>query len=355
MVAHCSFSLCGWYLKIRNRTTSREPSPTDYTRIRIGDVGYIRRGQFNFLFSAAFPEGDVPSASDPLIIGKTTFRQPRVPGCLRTDTVREIGAGLGATVPTPLYVLSPRLFPTRLKNVPPRPLGPGAHFSFELTGHHGAVLMTRYPTFREDARLESVFEKYTKRHYESWVAFARQNGEGDNVRPILVSGFDMAKDFAVVAYSNEGVSVEADLEIAVPTLASASAFIRVTRRTRCSPRFNCGPQPWNLPPTRLAIDLPSWQPADARSIPDEFNQCVFIRYYTARLRKWMVPKVIRAGAGPHDLGSGNNGGDAYPELTVRSDAEPTISGDENLEGRSDPTTGAADYESVTVVRNTPSV
>jgi len=197
----------------------------------------------------------------------------------------------------PRHLLPRKSYPTDhqpfiYKTLPPRPLEPGAHFSFKLTGSHGAVLMTRYPTYREDARLESVFEKYTKRHYESWVAFASQNGDGEDVRPILVSGFDMTKDFAVVAYSNEGVSLEVDLNVTVPMLASASASIWVTRRTTCSPCFNCGPQPWDLPQNVQAIGPPSSQSADADRIPDEFSQCVFIRYYTARLRKWMAPKVL---------------------------------------------------------------
>jgi len=216
--------------------------------------------------------------------------------------------------------------------------------------------MTRYQTYREDARFESVFEKYTKRHYESWVAFARQNGDGDDVRPFLVSGFDMTKDFAVVAYSNEGVSLEADLDVAVPMLASVSASIWVTRRTTCSPRFNWGPQPWDLPQDIQAIGPPSSQSADPGGIPDEFNQCVFIRYYTARLRMWRPPKVIRASAGPHDLGSGDNEGDTFPKLTAWSEAEPTMNDDENPETRQNLTADdIAGSDAVVIGRNTPYV
>lgn len=70
----------------------------------------------------------------------------------------------------------------------------------------------------------------------------------------------------------------------------------------------------------------------------------------------MPPKVLRAGAGPHDLGSGDNGGDAFPELMVESDAdEPTTSTDEDLGGQSDLATDDADSESIIVVRNAPYV
>jgi len=215
-----------------NPVTSREPAPThNYTRISIGDVGFIRRGQFHLLFSAGCPLGDrqlgedVPATFEELSIGTPVFGQPRLPVCLRTDTVREVGAGVGATVSTTLYVLSIMHSSTCLRNVPPRPLEPGVSFSFELTGNRGAALVTKYPTYRGDTLRESAFEKYTKRHYESWVAFARHMEYGNDVHPVLASGLDMTRDFAMVAYSNESTSLESDLTIAVPLLASASASV----------------------------------------------------------------------------------------------------------------------------------
>jgi len=343
-------------------TTFREPVSADNKPIRIGDVGFIRRGQFHLLFYAGSSLGevqlgeDVPSTFRPLVIGKTAFRDPRPPDCLHSGAVEAYGAGLGITMPTPLYVLSLGLSPVYLKCVPLRSLEPGVQFSFKLTGNHGAALRTRYPTYMEDARSESTFGRYVKRHYESWVAFARDKECGDDVRPILVSGFDMTKDFAMLAYSNKGISLEFGSEIDVAMFASASASITVTRHTECSPHLKCGPQPWGLPPTRQAIDFPSSQLADPRAIPTEFNQCVFIRYYTARLRKWMPPKVIRGGAGPHDLGSGDNRGGAFPELMAQSDAdEPTTSMDEDLGDQSDLVTDDGDSESIIVIRNAPYV
>ena len=243
------------------------------------------------------------------------------------------------------------------QNVPPSPVEPGANFSFELTGKRGAALVTKYSTYREDSLLESAFENYTKRHYESWVAFARHKQYGNNIQPVLVSGFDMTRDFAMVAYSNEGASLESDLTIAVPMLASASASLWGTWRTRCSPHTNVGPQQPSPLPRGRAIEFPSSQSVEEGSIPYEFDQCIFVRYYTMRSRRWMFPKVIRAGAGPHDLGSGDNIGDTFPELAVQPDAEPTTSGDENLRGQWDPTTDDEDEDDDpdVVVRNTPYV
>ena len=65
----------------------------------------------------------------------------------------------------------------------------------------------------------------------------------------------------------------------------------------------------------------------------------------------VIPDVFRAGAGPHDLGSGDNTGDTLPELLVEPDAEPTLYDDEDPgEERED-----ADHWPNVVVRNTPHV
>ena len=236
--------------------------------------------------------------------------------------------------------------------MPLRPLELGANVSFELTGNRGAALVTKHRTCREDHLLESAFEDYTKNHYESWVAFARHKKYGDDVQPVLVSGFDMTRDFAMVAYLNEGTSVESGLTFAVPMFASASASLWGTWRARRSPHTNCGPHQTCPPSRERAIDLPSSQLAGAGNTLDEFDQCVFIRYYTMRLRKWRFPKIIRAGAGPHDLGSGDNSGNTFPELTAQSDAEPTTVDNEVLRRQWGPTTDDTDSEQDTVVRNT---
>ena len=81
----------------------REPAPTNYTRISIGDVGFTRDGQFHLLFSAGSPLGtrrpgiDVPEMFEELDIGTPAYKQPRLPGCICTDTVQELGNNPGAS------------------------------------------------------------------------------------------------------------------------------------------------------------------------------------------------------------------------------------------------------------------
>ena len=212
-----------------------------------------------------------------------------------------------------------------VQDVRSRPLEPGANFSFELTGNRGAALVTKHSTYKEDSLLDFVFERYTKRHYESWVAFARQKGYGSDVQPVLVSGVDVTRDFAMVAYSYEDTALEADLTIAAPTLIYASASLWGTWRTRYKPHTNYGPQECTPPPLEQTVDISSLQLTEAGANSSAFNQCVFVRYYTMRSRRplWPFPRVVRAGAGPHDLSPGDNAGGAFPALVTQYDTGTT--------------------------------
>ena len=295
-------------------------------------MGFIRQGRFHLLFSAGLPLGDrklgddVPSTFQQLFVGKQEKTQPRDPGYVSARTSGELEAGLGVTVSTMQCVPSFKPPPYYFQASVTRSLEPGVNSSVELTGDRCAALATRHRTYNEDSHLDTEFSEYTKRHYRSWVKFASDKKYGKNLRPILVSGFDMAKDFAMMAYSNNHTSAQSDATFSTPMFGSVQPeSASWTWRTTCIPHIKHGPQ--NLDPP----DLPALQ-SGAGGCSTEFNQCVFIRYYT--MREGLFPKVIRANAGPHNLGSGGNGGDASPELTMRSDAEPvSFAGDTGEIGR----------------------
>ena len=87
-----------------NAISSRDPSPTqDYARVKIGDVGFVHRGQFYLIFSAGSQLGerrllgrDVPDTFEPLNVRTPVSGEPRKPDCLRTPTVRPIGIEIAA-------------------------------------------------------------------------------------------------------------------------------------------------------------------------------------------------------------------------------------------------------------------
>jgi len=200
-------------------------------------------------------------------------------------------------------------------------LEPGVSISFELMEKQGAALVTKYRTYRGDAELESAFKAYTKRHYDSWVAFTRSAGHGDDIRPVIVTGVDMTRDFAMMAYANSGISLASEFTTSVPTVASASVSTWGTWHTEGLVHTNCGPQ-LCCPPSSIH-DIGPTPPGndDREAVPDEYNQCVFVRYYTMRKRALMFPTVIRAAAGPHDLGSGDRYDRALPEVEAGSDLD----------------------------------
>ena len=261
------------------------------------------------LFSAGRPLGErelgvgVPRTFEQLDVGQTFTTQPRSPGYLSTNTVREIPAR--ARAPMYPYVRSTASVSSGTSNICSRMLEPGSGISFQLTGDQGAALLAKHPIYREDVQLEGTFEEYTKGHYDSWVAFARERGHPNDIKPILVTGVDMTRDFAMMAYSNDGDDLMAEFTMSAPGVASPWG----TWRKPGVVYTNCGPQ-LSRPPSSVS---------HAETVSDEYNQCVFVRYYTVRKRLG-IPRVIRAAAGPHDLGPGSRD-DERPPLEVKRNSD----------------------------------
>ncbi|KAF9651704.1 hypothetical protein BDM02DRAFT_3110142 [Thelephora ganbajun] len=284
-----------------------EPAPIhSFKRVRLGDVGYVRRGRFHLLFSAGRPLDnrqlgvDVPLTFVPLNIGPTICSQPRLPGYLSPCTAQEVRAGREALVDA---------FPV---------LEPGYKVSFNLTDNQGAALVTKHRTYREDLELESTLKKYTKRHYNSWVQFARDAGHGDDIKPVLVTGVDLTSDFAMMAYSSDSVGLKSEFRASDPPVDSASASVWGTWHVEGLVHTNCGPQ-LCCPPSSTRATNPTI--SGKKATPDEYNQCVFIRYFMMRKRALVFPTVIRAAAGPHDLGPGGRDDEELVRMETRSDSD----------------------------------
>ena len=184
---------------------------------------------------------------------------------------------------------------------------PGAKLAFELNRQQGAALVTKHATYREDIEKRLRFEKYTKRHYDSWVDFAHEHGHDSNPKPVLVTGVDLTQDFAMVAYSHNSLRLECEFSAVIPSIASASLSLWGTWRTSEGiVHTNCGPRSPAIETTTFSDS--GNHDAPGSTIPSECNQCVFIRYYTIR-KRGLIPKLIRAGAGPHNLGGYGPGND----------------------------------------------
>ena len=230
-------------------------------------------------------------------------------------------------------------------------LEPGVSISFELTEYKGAALVTKHQTYREDVELESAFKVYMKRHYDSWITFARDIGHGDDIKPVLVTGFDMTRDFATMTYSNDGASLRSEFTTFGPMVASVWG----AWRTEGSVHTNCGPQQCRPPSSAQTTDPTPSGDDDTETVPDGYNQCVFVRYYTMRRRALVFPTVIKAAAGPHDLGPGGRG-DEEATVEVQSDSDSdsgivsSLLADYGTDDRS--STASVEFESDIVIHNT---
>lgn len=263
-----------------------DPSPLyNYERVRLGDVGYIRNGMFHLLFSAGIPLGprvigmDVPSTFTSLDVGPIVYRPTRAPGYLCSNTIEGTGTDDGGSL----------AYPTE----------PGTRMTFKLTGERGAILITKDRTYREDIQRVAPFEKYTKEHYSSWKAFAREAGHGD-VNPVLVTGVDLTTQFAAMAYSGNRTEAVCEFRVNPPAVGLSSSHSWGSWHTQGRVHTNLGPE--RIPGPRLS------SPPDS-AVPDGHVQCVFIRYITVRKTLGLFPRLIKAGAGPHRLPKGGGGND----------------------------------------------
>ena len=333
---------------------TREPTPQSHSkRVQIGDVAFIREGCLYLLFSAGCPLGerqlgiDVPPTFKQLDIGEIGECDPLEAGYLCTNGVQETSssppltsASLMPPPPVSPYARSFIFVSSSTSDLNFSTLISTSSISFELTGEKGAILLTKHPIYREDARRLGTFEKYAKEHYTSWVAFAQETGYGD-VSPVLITGVNRTKDWAMLCYSNNAGVLKCKFTTSIPEAASVWG-------TWDKPGFvhaKSGPQPRRPPPGD----------GHTETVPDEYNQCVFIRYWTVRKRSW-IPRIMKAAAGPHNLPGGGRDGEGSP-LEARYDSDSdNASG--STDGRRDDdgsSSTSIDAESDIVIHNTTAV
>lgn len=269
-----------------------QPAPLhNYERVQVGDVGYVREGRFHLLFSAGVPLGsrvkgvDVPSDFEYLDVGPVNQDQPRKAGPAKTAYIQISGGDVDASLDLPTTVVSGSI-----------------KFAFQASSTEGAILMTRLKTYRDNAERMGRFKKYILCNHKSWVQFANDEGHGIHTEDLLlVTGRDMTEDFSMIAFSHNERRFDVQFEAGAPLLASASASVWGSWQSQLPVYENWGPQ--EREPSLDGSQSPS--PSVPTSSP-QYNQCVFLRGYRIYRRAKLLPTVIRAAAGPHDLPPGDD-------------------------------------------------
>lgn len=237
-----------------------------------------------------------------------TEDQPRKPGSLKTALIKNTGGEGGFSLDVPTDVVTA-----------------GGKLSFESSTNAGAILVTKHKTFREDAERLGRFRRHIQENYKTWLEFANDNDHDIEVQDIiLVTGRDMTEDFSMIAFSQSSREISFQFEAGVSQLASASVSGWGSWRCEYPVFENWGPQERRHPSRILPDTIPDSTPpsgdpsSDTAQNPD-YNQCVFLRGFRIHFRARIFPKVVKAGAGDHDLGSGDH--DNEDDLMAGSQSE----------------------------------
>ena len=175
--------------------------------------------------------------------------------------------------------------------------------------------MTKYPTLREDIQRAGAPKKYIKKHYSSWVEFANEKDHGDDIKLVLVTGVDRTRDFAMMSYSKNHDDDDLICKFS-PAVGDTSTSVWGTWDITGFVRTNCGPKGYfSPPPTQVVSSTPSGS-GTTGAISDEYNQCVFVRYWY--MRKWIGIRTLRAAAGPHNPNVEDRKGKGLSEMESQS-------------------------------------
>ncbi|KDQ18584.1 hypothetical protein BOTBODRAFT_104256 [Botryobasidium botryosum FD-172 SS1] len=263
-----------------------EPEPAgDYSQVELGDVGYTLYGSFQRLFNILRPANH-PSQTRGV---PECFEQLVLP-----EGYRRI---LSRVMPADKYMSR------GVRHV---------EVGFQCRDDTGAVLVTTDEARSQDILHKMAFQGYMRRHTDYWVAFAYNLQLGLKEEDIiLVTGCDLTTSWAVAAFRQEARDVSISLEIGLVG-GSGSLASRLAWSSDRHVEHNSGPR------TRLAqgavgvssgalvltgnnTHLSQSSSSLAQAINSSYNQCVFIRSYRWKKRKFLPLKKMCAAARPANL------------------------------------------------------
>ncbi|KAF8513570.1 hypothetical protein BU17DRAFT_53153, partial [Hysterangium stoloniferum] len=304
-----------------------EPTPINYDKVRIGDVGYMRYGCFHRLFNVTLPEDhevnkdNVPPDFVKLELGSPSevWRLPRAgPTTLQSNDI--IVKGIGAGVSASSLVVAA-----------------GGSIQFESTASSGAILLTPNKTYRVDAVRIPRMEKYARLNVESWLQLAIDEDFGPTALEdmMLITGYDLTSEYAMAAFSNSNRSLSFDFQAGL-SAASTNVSVWGSWQNTASVGHNCGPQIRKPPshhfegsdytPQDLTNVSPTNQASDDVPLNGE-NDFVFLRRIRYKKRLMLAPARIKAAAGPNHLPDGQDENRHTPAMIEDMDSSDEGSDD----------------------------
>lgn len=242
-----------------------EPNPGEYPPVEVGDVGFIREGQFHRLFNVLLPEDHesherfgVPEGHEQLrpIVTNHINRGVLTPNTFYSSGVTILSGGFGVLATTTIG---------------------SADVSFSCTRKKGAVLSFPVTSQREDTLARDHFREWIITHINSWFAFTQTLRLGIEMEDIvLVTGRHRTRSWSNIAFSE--VQTDAQFSFGVEVAGALGASIN-----------------WRASNLRIQGAVLSQGPS-GENLPE--NQCIFIRGYRVKHIFFGTIPRIRGAADP---------------------------------------------------------
>ena len=289
----------------------------------IGDVGWMRQGEFCPLFNSR------EDADDPIHFDKGVPRnftvidhQMQLRVAEKEQFIRHpfiCGSTLRQKIMTgPKGCVTVR-YPS-LALVRPLNSRSSIGYAFDQEGPSGAFLLLPGPPATESITTPGHMKRYMRENFSNWVEFANaSDGWGLSLADqdlIFVSGTTKTTNWKVAAWSQDVIYWEGDNKAVSGTFnPSAPPDIAVT----VNGQF--------LPPTHIRFGPVGRDPLSTSPAARHSDQCVFINYFKMKRRSEFAPvEYMRAAAEPHDL---------PPGPKDRGSGRIVVSEHDNLNGEND--------------------
>ncbi|KAI0744883.1 hypothetical protein C8Q76DRAFT_688166 [Earliella scabrosa] len=281
-----------------------EPCPRE---IRLGDVGYLRDGQFHILFNT-MPSTRAPGDAVTAESSEETTNVPEVypPNFVEFVPPRE----------TIVHASKRLIQPSASAGLDTPAAASGSlGLNFKSTRESGALLLLDRPGHKTSLSCDLHIRQYISEHIGSWCEYANTYlGIGLEDNDIMfVSGFFKTPVWTMAAFHDTNASGE--LTIRAGSFPFASSELRVSRTKDSTGLVFTQAGPYD----RLQ------QYRTTGELEEKYDQCIFLNYYKSKRRILRTPKIIRAAAGRHRLPEDTSDSDDG------SDDRNSVSSDESID------------------------
>lgn len=172
-------------------------------------------------------------------------------------------------------------------------------FKYECTAQNGAVLvLNNYATCKvvED---DLLCRRYVARHYQSWCKYVE---EAPDVRPVFVYGWrKTTPNWRATAFTSGSRRF-------MTSNYGITRWARGFRSTSSQETIFEGPTM-----SRTGLFEGAELPPDTKE-----DQCIFLKYYCAKYRRFWSPRVMRASSGPYQPPNGSGDHCGHGSSAVRA-------------------------------------